>query len=712
MSSRRSNFVALLVLLAWLLIPRAVEAAPGFTDSCPRALAKQQVDELIAAMRAATPAIAEGEAETAKRCALERLDTALFQTRIRWTVDGETVEALLAPKGCLREPSHVGEDLAYYAPAELDPRCPAAAAALRAFVGEPREELVEVVRTRALALDLDEDPVLGPARTGLVLASAAWIGALVLALIMAWRHRRSLPAPGTAARRELRASALALAAMFVLALVARASVAATVANWYGPFVPPAGLGELRFGTAATVLQVAVRALLPWTEGVAFGLWRLLGALAVPLVMVMVRRLGGSRSAMLVAGLLLALAPIAVRLSASSAEHVLAATLAVAAWTVWLRTASDESVVPRLLTIALVVLAVLTRVDCWPQLLLIPLWTVLAEPRPSPTSASTQTRWAPRARRVGDALFFVLAWAALGVYAYFDIVLRSQHPGPTSADMVEAAKVLVTQLGVASAADPHWLSPICLALVVLGVVACVALRRFGLLLAAALSLALIFVPLGRNLTHDGLTGARYFVLALPLLVVVASLAADGGERLVERVAPERRAWIRWIALALLALAELIAVQPAWRYTYAFQVEYQFLAAQLDARELDGCTLWFVRPRQPTNEDDLDCCLAPDRSPLALVAPELELRAVPHGRPLDAGNGCQLYYRGAVCSLAPELIPEAPKTLARIAAQCEALETAAIGTASFGSQELPVHSLKPRWTAPPFVELHGPTALAPE
>ena len=372
---------------------------------------------------------------------------------------------------------------------------------------------------------------------------------------------------------------------------------------------------------------------------------------------------------MIAGVLLAFAPIAVRLSASSSEHVLAGTLALAAWTVWLRSASDPSLLPRALTLVLMVLAVLTRADCWPQLALIPLWTLLGKP-----AGERGQSWRSLARRGVDAIGIWLGWAALGVYAWFRVVVPSNHPGPDPVGVESTLRVLFSQLWVAASEPPHWLSPVCFALMIVGLGVLIVDRRFAVLGAALVSLAVIFVPLGRNLTHDGLTGARYFVLALPLFVWVAGQTGDVIERACGMLREDRRRPVLLAGALVLAVLEGLAVRPAWRHEYTFQAEYVVLAEQLRAAEsLDGCTLWFVTPRQATGEPDLDCCLAPDRSPLTLIDPGLRVRPYPNAREPDDSEGCHLYYYGAVCSIDPELAPRTPKGLARIRAQCDALRT---------------------------------------
>jgi hypothetical protein len=686
--ARARVILAVVALLVVVLGSRVASAAPGFGETCEQALPKEQVDELVERMRAIG---AQGP------CSLGRVDTSLFQTLIEWRhrEDGETLVVLLGPRGCVLEPSHEGQDLAYYAPPELAERCPGALAGVREFVGEPREELVPVVRGQAP--ELSSEPERLRLADPLVVASAGWLAALILAAIAGFRGLRRVR-EDEAARTEARRFGLAAAAMFGLALWARFAVVASLGNWYGPFLPAEGLGELRFGASSAVLQAVVRALSPWTAAVAFGLDRVIGALAIPLVMLLVRRLGGSLAASVVAGLLLALAPIPVRLSASSSEHVLAGTLALAAWAVWLRAAVDPSPVPRLLSVALVLLAVLTRVDCWPQLCLIPLWTLLARPpqrEPGP-------RWQPLGRRFGDALFFGLCWAAIGVYGWFEVVLPSNHPGPEAEGIHYTAKVLVSQLWIAAAEPPHWISPVTLAAVVLGLGYALFARRFGLAIAALASWALIFVPLGRNLTHDGLVGARYFVLALPVLVVLAGQVGDAAEALLARVRTQLRGPILAAAGLALALLAGLAARPGWRHEYTFQAEYLFLAEQLAGRDLDGCTLWFVRPRQPTGEPDLDCCLAPDRSPLALVAPQLSFRSMPGKREPADEQGCHLYYLGSMCSIDPELAPRVPEGVARIHDQCERLRNRP-GLEPLARQEVSEANLNHRWHGPPLVEL---------
>src|SRR5690606_32476081 len=107
---------------------RSAHASPGFTERCEAALQVDQVDELVAAMRAV-----EG------RCQLQRVDTTTFRTVIEWIADGRSLMVLLGPRDCVLEPSQVGTALAFHAPEALAEACPEALAAVREFVGEPHD---------------------------------------------------------------------------------------------------------------------------------------------------------------------------------------------------------------------------------------------------------------------------------------------------------------------------------------------------------------------------------------------------------------------------------------------------------------------------------------------------------------------------------------------------------------------------------------------
>jgi hypothetical protein len=613
---------------AWLLAglcltaPSVARAAPGFTDRCDDALRAAQIDDLVTRLRAVDD---DG-------CRLGRVDTEGHRTVIDWRRGARLHTVLLAPRGCLVEPTHTGLDLAAHLPHALT-ACPNAHAALEAFITTPHS-LAPILKDGGWHPDA---PALADPR---IIAIILFLAAALLALAIAVRDRRAARARDD--RRWLALSVL----LFLVGLLARFAVTAAPANWYGAFLPHSGWGDLRFGAAASVLQSAVRAIFPWTVDTAFTLFRVLGAFAVPLTVLLARRLGGSLAAAALAGSLVAFAPTPVRLSASSSEHVVAATLALAAWVTWLRTAGDPTILPRLLAIVLVALAALTRIDCLPQLALIPLWTIL----------HTRPEWLPLRRRLHDAGFYLLTLALIALYGYVDIVRPSHHPGPALHGIIHAAKHLLSQFWTVAVAPPHWITASTLIIAILGLLAA---RGWRWPLAVLLSLACIFIPLGRTLLHDGLTGARYFVL-LPALLAVCSVP------LLTWLAarwPTRRTHLLVPGLAAL---ELLLARPGWRHETTFQAEHRFLRDALADPHLGECTLWYVRPRQPTSEPDLDCCLSPEHSPLALQYPRIRFT----DRPPDDTN-CHLYYTGAICSLDPALAPDSPQAAARILAACELL-----------------------------------------
>lgn len=670
--------MALAVLLA-ALTPARAWAGPGFTETCERALPKERVDDLIARMQ---------EAATQGPCALFKLDTAMYRTQMEWRRGAERFSVLLGPRGCVLEPTLEGEELATAVPPGMENTCPQAVAAIEEFVGKPSpEQLQPVVRGQAPQTDTDAEGL------GRWLAGLCWLAALGLGLAGAreyWRRVRWDPELWAAER----AWVVAAVIMTGVALAVRFSVEASITNWYGGFLPAQGPGEVRFGASGAVLQAAVRAASDWSPGVAFGLVRVIGALAIPLVMVLVRRLGGSLLAATAAGVLLTFAPIAVRMSASSSEHVLAGTLALAAWTVWMGTASDGSRRPRVFALVLLLLAVLGRVDCWPQLVTIALWPVLVRAR---------SGWLPLGRRLADAAFFGVVWAAIGIYGYFAIVVPSNHPGPAARSVAYTAKVLFSQLWVATIEPPHWLSPVTFVLLVTGIVAALLARRWGLVVAGLVTHTLIFIPLGRNMTHDGLTGARYFVFMLPLFAVLASALFDLIDARLRARGTNQRRTLSIALVVMLGIAAGVSARPGWTHRSTFQEEYGFLAEQLATEDVEECTLWFVRPRQPVSEPDLDCCLAPDRSPLGLVAPSVRFRPFRDAKDVPE-DGCQLFYEGALCSIAPELAPENPDGLALIDERCGQLQRLADG-AVLGEAVVTDQNLNERFHGSPRVTLYG-------
>lgn len=645
--------------LAWLLAgtclaPTVASAAPGFTTACPDALRKSQLDELTAVLRA----VDDG-------CTLDHIDTAGPRTEIAWRHDDTQHTALLAPRGCLVTPTHEGPGLAAHLPTPFP--CPGARTALEQFI----------TADHSLAPLLQDgwhpdEPTLAEPRH---VVTALALLALLLLIPLTVRRLRSFT----------RADApwLALAtSLFLVALLARLSVAPAPANWYGAFLPHTGPGDLRFGAGAAVVQSLFRAITPWSLPTAFQLFITVGALLVPLTILLARRLEASLFAAACTGILAALAPLPVRLSASSSEHTIAAFFALAAWLTWQRTTVDSSLTPRLLTFTLAALAALTRVDVLPQLALIPLWSLLIH----------REHTLPLHRRLLDAAAYSLTLAATATHAWLDIVRPSHHPGPTLHAITTTTDHLLSQFWTVAVTPPHWLPAPLIILPALGLLTAALQRRWRFLLAAFTSLALTFIPLGRNLEHDGLTGARYFILLTPLLALLTL-------PLFTWLRPRLSRLFAALFLILLAFTTAWTAQPAYHHTTTFQAEYHFLKTELADPHLADCTVWFVPPRQPVHEPDLDCCLFPDRSPLALLP--VRFAAVHPGRDPDDTTGCQLYYEGAVCSLDPALTADTPQTASRILAACDRLRRRPAHEVA--RTTAPLATITPRTSTPPTITL---------
>ena len=112
---------------------------------------------------------------------------------------------------------------------------------------------------------------------------------------------------------------------------------------------------------------------------------------------------------------------------------------------------------------------------------------------------------------------------------------------------------------------------------------------------------------------------------------------------------------------------------------------------------------MQDRQPVTEPDLDCCLAPDRSPLALAAPSLRFRSMRAADQVPE-DGCQLFYEGSLCAIEPALAPENPEGMARIEEKCEQLRALGDG-AVLGEALVTEQNLNERFSTPPRVTLYG-------
>jgi hypothetical protein len=159
------------------------------------------------------------------------------------------------------------------------------------------------------------------------------------------------------------------------------------------------------------------------------------------------------------------------------------------------------------------------------------------------------------------------------------------------------------------------------------------------------LLVAFVGLGRLLLHDELVGARYFLFAIPISLVVSGFGfAACFEWLPARV--RDRGWKP--ALAVLALASGLASRSAYATRYAFQDEYDFARHAL-AQLPDRCVVYEVPLRSTRLGHDVDCCLDVDRSPLVLDFPRLRFRDLPDDvEAVFEEPGCVAYFESVACA----------------------------------------------------------------
>jgi hypothetical protein len=626
------------VLGALLFAPATRAAEPDGFRPCDRALKPSQVKHLFEELK---------DLSGRDGCKLEDVHTRLGATRVTWSRKGAMLPpVLIAPSGCLRSPNLDGAELQASVPPTVERSCPTSYAKLRTLIGRPVGTLV---LTRQQGASGAETPVPAAGLTVGVFALALLLALLLLLRSFLGRERRER---GEYSWLFVAASGLGIA------LLLRLSVQPALANWYAEVLPASGALGSRFGPGFLVLQRVVSTLLPWSDTTLFTVNAVIGALAVPIAVAIARerRLPITVGAAL--GVLFALAPLHVRISASASQHVLASTLTLTALWLWLRAERLGSKLHAALALVLLAAVALTRAEAWVQLLAIAVWGFLRDPEEPASTASQRRRL---------SLVFLGAWAAIGLVCYFLVVVPSHHPMPDADGIRSAASQLILQYPDVAFSPPHWVSPLAVLLAVPGGLY-LLVNRWRLLAGIAIYLALAFVPLGRTLQHDGLLGARYFLATIPLFLMLSACGLFVCGRsvvwalgLVPRLA--RAAWLQPALTALLFLAaglgDLALAAPAYRARYTFQDEYAFLRRDL-ARVPDGCSVVSLPLRASQFNRDLDCCLDIHKSPLSLAYPRLHLLMAASARDLE-GPGCRYYYESAACSI--DLPPESASPVDR-------------------------------------------------
>jgi hypothetical protein len=600
-----------------------------------------------------------GGAPSTDGCVLSDVSTLRTRIEVSWSKPGvgSLPAATVAPSICTPGAEAVRGELVATIPPELREACPAAAEGLR-----------HAVATRTLPVIALPQPDNGVTGRGAwahdALPTIAW-GAFVLSLaalvVIAWPAIRRLRA------RDERAGPLLSLGLFALALAVRVATPPSPSNWYTEVVlPPSGglASSGRFGPGAATWQELLRAILPWRESTFMLAQQIAGATMVPLAMSLFAALAVPLDAAASAGLLLALAPLHVRASSSSSEHVVSSTLTIAIFVLWHRGVRRPSIPALVLCLPLAVAVVVTRVDAWPFLLAVPLLPAVAD-----SSEAVDPPQLRRARWLGG--LYLAVWLLVGLAAYAAIVVPSHHPGPDLAGVVYTARGLFSQYARVAWEPPHWYAPVAVLLGVPGLII-LARRRLALLARVALCLGVAFVPVGRLLEHDGLLGARYFLATLPFSLLPAGIAFGVLLDAASRVRTRR--WIRACAFAGLVAAAAVPALPAYRYRYTFQDEQAWLRGALADVPL-GCTVYSLPVRSPAFEIDLDGSLDVSSSTLRLAYPELSFVTLPvdataYADPRDA---CAVYYETSACSMQPtrDVRARLPAALAWYGAACAAM-----------------------------------------
>lgn len=567
-------------------------------------------------------------------CTLEGTRTVLEVSSARWLgSDGQTHEVLITPTGCRDDVTRQGRVVDLTADGVFQQACPQVWASIEQRVLPQSFETASGVTLQPGAGRATEPPT-HPGSSyrrrdmlGGLLAAVTWL----LLIGVALRSRRWI-----LSRRSVPWVGVTLAA-----LVVRLAVTPGLANWYTEVLPAEGGASGRFGPGVFVVQRAIRAVLPWTDTTWYGVNLVLGAVAVPLLIALLRNLSLPRIAWVAGGLLLCISPLHVRVSASPSAHVLAAAYLLAgmvAWTSGVRLNRRSLLV---LGGLLAACAATVRVDMLPQAALLPLWG----------GAACRAPWR---RLVRPTAVFALAWALLAVWMYLDVVVPARHPRPDLTVILSHLPRILTQFAVLASTPPYYVSWLVVGLAALGAVVLLG-RRPRVFAALAVFLIAAFAPVFGDLSREGVVTARYFLVVLAL---VAGMAGMGLSACIPR---------RWTAvaqagtLAAVALISLALTQPALHHRTAFQDEYRFLRGAL-AELADGCQVVQVdlRPEVSAGQD-LDCCLSMPTSPLVIAFPNLDFTAFQSQQRLthfmDAGE-CLAYYHSSACSLDAGAWPGTP------------------------------------------------------
>ena len=560
-------------------------------------------------------------------CRFEGLGTQQTSLEARWTRHGAPLPPLsAAPAACAPEVVQRAGNFAVDVPPQLEQGCPSIAPWIAAFLAQLAAEQPRGARGS------ERDPLFRAAR-------ALFVTILALALVILVR--------GVRRWRRANWAWLAVGVVgFVAAAGVRAALPFSLGNWYAEVLPAAGPPPwMRFGPGYFAAQSLLRDLGLWgprglvVSQIGFG------ALAVPLLLGVLRELRVGLPAATATTVLFVLTPFHTRLSATPSEHVLASTLCIGLLLCWL-VAARTGDLPWLLLAALLFAAVcVTRADMAAPASAVLLWPLLRDRVERAQGLRGPALWW-RAALLGTATAVVLA------LTYRFIALPSHHPLPEPEGHAMAARLFLWQFWLLATTDPRWMAFPAALLAIVGVGA-MAVRRPLLLVRVAVTLLVSFVVLGRVLTTDGLLGARYFLFAIAIFLIAPG---QGFAALLGWVPGRWRVAATVAGLVGLGIWSSLDTRSAYAVRYAFEDEHSFLRGALAILPA-GCTVYQVPLRSVAFPRDLDCCLDAGRSPLGLEFPHLQFRTVPEpaGAVFD-GSGCIAYYESIACRIADD--PLAP------------------------------------------------------
>jgi len=621
--TRRARTAALAALLVSALVTHAA-AAYAAAAACGEGISHDAAARLFAVLN---------HRPTEAECKFEGVSTAGAALEAQWSRSGTLLPPLrVVPRACAPNSALPAGAFAADVPAAIGQSCPSVVPVIADFLHQLAME--------APANDVGsiDDPLFRGAR--LLFAGIALLACALLA-----RGLRGI------ASLDARWLVIGMAS-FAAALSLRAALPFSLGNWYSEVLPAVGPPPwMRFGPGVFAFQSLLRDAGLWSPRALIVSQLLLGAAAVPLLLGALWELHIGIDAAAATLVLLIVTPFHARLSATASEHVLASTLCVGLLVAWLRAARTGDWLWLGLTLLLFPAVCATRVDMAVQASLVLAWPLL---RDRAERAAGICGW----RLWGRAAVVALVAAATLAAAYQLIVLPSHHPLPEWSARVAALRALVPESWLLATHDPAWMLLPAVLLAAVGA-ASAAIRRPLLLARAAGTLVIAFGTLGRSFLPDALLGARYFLFAIVIFLIVSG---QGFEALLGLAPEHARARVAALGIVVLGTWSVLAALPAYRVHYAFQDEYAFARRAL-AQLPDGCSVYQVPLRAALFPLDLDCCLDLHRSPLVLEFPHLRFRDIPDSAAMVfAESGCVAYYEGVVCQIAD--VPDDPMVHARV------------------------------------------------